>query len=338
MRIVLFLGAGFSAPFNLPVMDTFLHFAANSRRITDEDKNFIKELTLDARKANSFLQSRPTNLEDILSFAVMGDRLGLTNSNNVERLPKIKHIIQKIYTQISDVDAYWNKYHPLKSFLGFDPRKPDYQLSVITTNYDLNIESALRFAGVSVNPSFNFRQCEGIYDSPENLYTSHGIPLYKLHGSVNWYEDNKNKDSFLVEGKIVTVMGDKSAEASLPLVCTDDYKNKYTPIIIPPSFLKPEFSRPISQIWAGAANALEEAQILSFVGYSFPPTDIEMKYFLAKALVNNVELRKIMIIDKNANSIVTRLKDNGSGFGSHFKDLLVPIENNWTSATLEIND
>ena len=65
MRVVLFLGAGFSVPFGLPTMDQFFAAAESSKRISDEDKTFLNELRLESRQANSFLQSSPTNLEDI---------------------------------------------------------------------------------------------------------------------------------------------------------------------------------------------------------------------------------------------------------------------------------
>ena len=252
-------------------------------------------------------------------------------------LPKIKKIIQKIYSGVSDIEGYWGKYQSFKSFLGFDLRQSEHQLSVITTNYDINIESALHRCGQSANPGFQFNQIKANLNSRgNNLYTLNGIPLFKLHGSVNWYKDVNIQDSFWVEGEIVGVNSSKSKDASLPLICTTGYKNNYIPVIIPPSFLKPEFIEPVRQIWAGAAKALEEAHVVAFVGYSFPSTDIEMRYFLARSFVNKVNLRKIIIIDKQANKISERLKDDDSGFGSHFKDLLVPIENSWSNATLDI--
>ena len=66
MKIVLFLGAGFSAPFGLPVMDKFTRVAHDSGRLSKEDLEFLDELIREARSANAFLISSPTNLEDIL--------------------------------------------------------------------------------------------------------------------------------------------------------------------------------------------------------------------------------------------------------------------------------
>ena len=83
MRIVLFLGAGFSKEFKLPVMNEFFAFADSSRKLDDQEKKLLNRLVLDARRANSFLQSSPTNVEDILSFCVMNDRLLLNEDQDM---------------------------------------------------------------------------------------------------------------------------------------------------------------------------------------------------------------------------------------------------------------
>jgi len=61
-----------------------------------------------------------------------------------------------------------------------------------------------------------------------------------------------------------------------------------------------------------------------------------MRYFLAQPFVNNIRLRKILIIDKQAKKIVERLKEDASGFGSHFKEFLEPLEYDWTTSQLKL--
>ena len=58
-----------------------------------------------------------------------------------------------------------------------------------------------------------------------------------------------------------------------------------------------------------------------------------MKYFFAECLADNSKLRRIQIYDTNADKIVERLKEQNSGFGSHFKDFLKPQKDpgfSWT--------
>ncbi len=326
MKIVLFLGAGFSAPLNYPVMSNFLTFAQNSPVITDEDQNFLDDLVLDARRANSFLQSRPTNLEDILSFAVMADRLvpfqKNKNTQNISsRLPRIKRIIQRIYSQPSEENDFWYKFDDPSKLLGLDIHNSKHLLSIITTNYDLNIESALNRFGMKVDPGFPAQHSHN-----NDYYSSNGIPLFKLHGSVNWYENIYNDEYYIVDER-VDIYDERDDH---------DEETPRTPLIIPPSFLKPDFKGPMQQIWANASLALENAEIVVFVGYSFPATDTEMRYFLAKSFVNNPRLHKIKIVDLIADNIVERLKESSSGFGSHFQELLKPIQGDWSTLNLDI--
>jgi hypothetical protein len=337
MRIVVFLGAGFSAPFGLPTMNDFFSAAEDSSRIKDPDKEFLRELRREARGANSFLQSSTTNLEDILSLVIMGDRVGLTGNTQGERAPRVKSILERVYTQSrSGAEQYWNQLDMFKSFLGFDLRNQDNELSIITTNYDLIIESALLRNGAKASPGFEFRPIDiGKYQVGDFLYDMKGIPVFKLHGSVNWFSDEESDARFRVEGRVVGVHSAQGA-GLLPLPCAGNYECNEIPVIVPPTFLKPDLPIPLRQIWRGGANALSSAHLLVFVGYSFPQSDVEMKYFLAKALADNLHLRKIIVVNKQADQIVRNLKLEGSGFGSHFRELLDPQNADWTAVTLNL--
>src|SRR5437016_5805381 len=112
MRVTLFLGAGFSAAFGHPVMDSFLGFADASPRISNEDRDLLGRLILEARRANSFLESSPTNLEDILTFSEMGERLALTDGGG-NRTERLKQLIQRIYTTAPPSATYWSRYERL---------------------------------------------------------------------------------------------------------------------------------------------------------------------------------------------------------------------------------
>jgi hypothetical protein len=342
MNIVLFLGAGFSAAFDLPVMNDFLSFADSSQKLSDEEKGFIGRIVLDARRANSFLQSSPTNLEDILSFSVMADRLSRNGNSPESQNYKIKSILQKLFTQVVTVNNFWERYDSFKTFLSCDPRdNSKYNLSIVTTNYDLSIECALTRQQLKTNPGFMMIQDEvnsNRLQVRNNFYTNnYGIPVYKLHGSVNWFEIADNENSFTVEGRIVAVVGnfEDHGEKSLPYACVKEYVNPTPPIIVPPSFLKPDLSGPLSDIWKGASEKLRTANILVFIGYSFPLTDTDMMYFLASSLTDNPGLRKILIIDPLGNEILSKINSSQSKFGSHFKDLIEIRNTKWQETTLK---
>lgn len=338
MNLTLFLGAGFSAAFGHPVMDGFLGFADSCTRLTDDDRSFLGKLVLEARRANSFLESSPTNLEDILSFSEMGERLGLTEGDE-KRNHRLRKIVQKIYTTVPPAREYWTRHHALSDLIGAEPSEFKGTLSFVTTNYDLNIESACLTLGVLVNPGFELKRVSRKnVTSMAHYYNPQGIRLYKLHGSLNWYPTD-DEPGLEVDDSVVPVQGlpwEEKGIQSLPLPCAGDYKSPGTPVIIPPSFLKPELPSALKAVWGGAAQTLSKANVVAFVGYSFPPSDTEMMFFLARALSENAGLRAVYLVDPKANQITARLRAPASRIGSHFRDLLTPINSGWTDVTLPI--
>ena len=329
MSTVLFCGAGFSAPFGQPTMNNFLHYAYD--KLGERDSSFIRELVLDARRANSMLESSPTNLEDMLSFAVMGDRLQLFDSKGEPRGPRLQRILQSIYSYLPDegFEKYWGRYEVMKEFLGLKERRDFEGFTVITTNYDINLESAFRHCGAPCSLPFEYNEhVNKKLQLTGNIYASNkskkGPPIYKLHGSVNWFE---NESAEPVE--VVGAFGNTAFNTKVPYVCTRNFEHSGDPIIIPPTFLKPNIDGVLLQIWSGAAEAINKAETIVFIGYSFPPSDVEMRYFLARSLDDNASIRRIIIVDLYADDIVSRLKASESGFGSHFKSFLRPIPGNW---------
>lgn len=340
MTTVLFCGAGFSAAFGLPTMNQFFSVAYASERLSEEEKNLLRQIQQEARAANAFRESSPTNLEDILTLAVMGDWLGL--NSEADRGSKIQRILAKIYTRPSSpADEFWAGHDGLAALLGdSDPDGNRLDLSLITTNYDVLLEcSAYRagwrchLAGIK-GDSYGY----GNTSVEGNLYNGR-VPIFKLHGSVNWFT-TPDSEELIVEGRVVNLnpsvnrkTGKMVLNGAMPLVCVDDYKPhpKGVPLLVPPTFMKPVNERVLQGVWQGAAKALAEAERLVFIGYSFPPTDTVMGYFLARSLEKNVKLSKIAVVDQNANAIVSRLRSPDSGFGSHFRALLEAHEcKSWT--------
>ena len=338
MNLVLFLGAGFSAPFGHPVMNEFLGIAEGSDRLTDADRAFLHKLILEARRANSFIETSPTNLEDILSFYVMGERLRLENGDADETGHKLRTIIRKVYTEAPMAKDYWARYQPLQRVIGHKPSEFPGSLSIVTTNYDLNIESAFFSLGSSVDPGFSLNRIDAKFQKTGKLYSERGIPLFKLHGSVNWYGDETNETGIVVDDWVVKVHGsfDDEQKNCLPSLCTANYETDRDPIIVPPSFLKPDLPPALVSLWKGAAKALSQASMVAFIGYSFPASDTEMMYFLARALADNPNLRAVYLLDTNADAIASRLKGEGTRMGSHFRALLRPLNGNWVNSVLPI--
>jgi len=319
-------------------MDAFLGFADSCKRLTDDDRTFLGKLVLEARRANSFLESSPTNLEDILSFSEMAERLKLTKDDENRNL-RLREIIRKVYTTTQHPPSrYLDMYSALGGLIRAKPSEFQGALSFVTTNYDLNVECACFVLKAGANPGFVVKRVETKVDRESGkLYDPRGIPLYKLHGSVNWYTTN-GKPGLQVEDRVVALLDPRAGnrESLLPYPCVQDYNPPEAPVIVPPSFLKPDLSRDLKDVWSGAAQVLSKASVVAFVGYSFPPSDTEMMFFLARALSENAGLRAVFLVDPKANEIAARLRAQGSRIGSHFRDLLRPINAPWTEVKLPL--
>lgn len=336
MNIVVFAGAGFSAPFGFPVMNNFFSTSRTISGLTEKQIEILDEIIGESNQANRIVNTSPTNLESVLSMAVMGDRLGIGKERNDD----ILKIIGKVYRSVNVFSNYWHQFEKLETMLGFSIEENFSSIKFITTNYDLCIESALFHSKVSIESFFDFKEDPSghinVFGDFHKSYTKK-VPLFKLHGSVNWFE---SENGIIVDNRIVLTGNGAGFPFPYPLTrnygTISNYQTERKPVIIPPSFLKPEISSQIKEIWSSAARSLQNADILIFIGYSFPQSDTEMKFFLGKALESNVRLNSIHILDKNANQIVDRLRKPESGYGSHFLDYLKPHNSDWTEVELGI--
>jgi hypothetical protein len=332
VKIVLFLGAGFSRAWGLPIMKDFFQYSKDSKHLTNDDKEFLRGLQSRAQRGVNMFQVGHNNLEDILSFCLAGSDYGTgyPDASNAE-YKKLCLILQKIYRQINLIAWEENDHlDACERLLGISERdsSPSYELSIITTNYDLMPEFCLRMGGHQF-------YLPGDWVSNDNAKTSlyqkvNGNLLCKLHGSINWYADHTGSASFRVEDRLVHAEYSTTEEHKniwLPEISLTNYNPPSEPIIVPPTLFKMQTDSRFQNIWKSAGESLHTAEKLIFIGFSFPESDTHIRYFLAANLYDNVDLRDIEIVDPNADDICNHLKN--SRFGMHFKDRLRPIKGKW---------
>ncbi len=138
--------------------------------------------------------------------------------------------------------------------------------TIITFNYDLLIEAALRRAGLwglrdgyGVDLSGSFRS---LLDEPESQ-----VQVLKLHGSVGWFSIVMGR-ALLVSQGAGQLLGYKNLETS-----SRNMGKGITLSQVLPSFVKIMAHYPLPRLWRAAAAALREADRVLFVGYSFPFAD-----------------------------------------------------------------
>jgi hypothetical protein len=118
--------------------------------------------------------------------------------------------------------------------------------------------------------------------------------LLKPHGSLNWYEATE----ILKVGsdKRITIFPSKEnterIEAFLyPRGIKSKSGRRYTPLIVPPTYLK-DFSRPLfRRLWNRCTDVLSTPKKLILLGYSLPPADLQAQFILRCGFHNQLEGR-----------------------------------------------
>lgn len=192
----------------IPDMKRLSGYVSSKLKSTDPSKpsdfdRLVVELKLAKKDEN--------NLEDILSFIRSlkdvahggGIVRGLKENELIGLEADIcKHIVEKIRVDLPNRNT---PYHKFARWIGSIDR--DKSIEIFTTNYDLLMEQALEDTSIpyfdgfvgSRQPFFDLRSVE------DNLIPKHWSRLWKIHGSINWYQKaNKEvfrSDAFKNDGK-----------------------------------------------------------------------------------------------------------------------------------------
>ena len=121
----------------------------------------------------------------------------------------------------------------------------------------------------------------GIFASSESDFHKDNMPeIIKLHGSINWLTDNNN---------VYSEIGTEDEYLRLGL------EN----FIIPPTLDKTKLydTALLKILWKKAFDKLLEAKRIYICGFSFPVTDLSIRYLFQSALNNNKNNSTIYVIN-----------------------------------------
>jgi hypothetical protein len=360
MKVVLFLGAGFSKAFELPAMEDFFGYAQEADYLDKDQKAFLDNLQREASNGASMLSIPLSNMEDVLSFC-LASRLyssGYPSPDN-ENYQKLCRILMEIYRRVEN-QHFRNikgRLKPLQGLLGYPEYSRtdsiEYDCTIITTNYDVMAEYCFERMGMKCKLPMEWENFSKKNDKEANLYSDkESAPLIcKLHGSVNWFQGSNN-DKVAVEGGLAkgdydtddfeTDSFDENQQEITriikPRICFDNFRSESAPLILPPSVFKvqtPSWSR---EIWTAAGEALAHADKVIFIGFSFPTTDTHIRYFLGANLAGNIRLKELAIIDPLAKTIYERLDSTAPEnlFGNEFKKKLKPFVGKWQDSNYSV--
>ena len=160
------------------------------------------------------------------------------------------------------------------------------QCHCITFNYDDFLDQALR-ATTYWSPLGGYG-----FHCPDSLTTVSGVDegiggsgmlLLKLHGSINWRPKLGHADPVPLDA--VTHHDHWSALGSAHLPHVADHLEPQ-PVMVPPVLSKASLvEQPVLRlVWSQAFRVLESAHEVTFIGYSFPTTDVAARTLFWEAL------------------------------------------------------
>ncbi|MBR9701897.1 hypothetical protein GOV13_03165 [Candidatus Pacearchaeota archaeon] len=198
---------------------------------------------------------------------------------------------------------------------------PSKSISIITFNYDIQIEKVLSLLNETkrynaMKPIFEFPACYRISFDPSLITnptsnktkcfktvesTDSGIRILKLHGSLNWYSGHyvpdPSKSAIFNPKRRVWLTKRMTINPGMHL--TGAYRVKYTlPLVIPPVNQKSGiFHNVIRSMWNIAESDLKKATEILIFGYSCPELDFESINMIQRSLTQNRKYDQISIID-----------------------------------------
>jgi hypothetical protein len=331
--IVFILGAGASEQCGAPLMANFLDVARNllNTRAVDESKEDFERVfrAIGAlQKVHSKSQLDLNNIESIFTALEISKLLGKLPDFKSSEIPQVisslKILIVKTLEATVDfpfdgssigIPVPYGEFANLLKYLR-EEAFPRQTVSVITFNYDIAVDMALFKAGMGPD-----------YGIPPDPNCSRSVPLFKLHGSLNWA--TRKNDGAVYPLQLDQYFGKYSAhyfsENGVLKVPIGSHLSEYfsknkeiepekDPVIVPPSWNKADHHQALTEIWARAAEHLGEAKSIFIVGYSLPLTDAFFRLLFALGTVGPTPLEKLTVYNPDETGEVNK----------RFRELLGP--------------
>jgi hypothetical protein len=311
-KIVLFLGAGASAPFGYPTTKKFVDGLRKELAESVEGvllSNILKipeiediEQVLEVLKALYVFNKHP--LKEYISTFTTTINLPNMSTNVFDQVKIAERLEDKIR---SDVFRQY-EFSPQRSYKIKDAYAPlidmlfklrgDNELPIFTTNYDRVIEGYCHSEGLICIDGFkrNPQTDEFEWNSKEfkrKPRRKRFVKLYKIHGSLNW---RRRRDArFVRVSPEERTRGTQRYEKNLVLFPTEKLTDEVERIMLP------EFE-PYGLLHILFRKILKESEVAVFIGFSFRDA------YINDIIISEMHDKKVIIVSPNASDIKEKIR------------------------------
>lgn len=337
-KTVLILGAGAS------LAEAMFHHPKRDRLYPPLDRNFFPRSARHTRGGSRTDRARLINQVVARARSLgVGDLLGQSPAVSLEE--HMGRLFYDLNSAASDANirAYYDlvrvyqselvettnwmvgKHGVTRRLIQRELRNSD--LSIVTFNHDLLIENALASLPTSRHPgawclahAYGFATAGFIADNSDTFdaictgTTHNHIPVYKLHGSLNWVYRTRNEypSAAVAKGdRALYLWTNRQLSQSTQMRTGTAGAGRAAgraswymwPQIIPPVYEKHSYiTGDLRHVWNDARDVLAAADRVIFWGYSFPRADLHARYFFAALAHQNDALRTPVLINPDPRS------------------------------------
>ncbi|MGI6684414.1 MAG: hypothetical protein ACOX47_02745 [Bacillota bacterium] len=290
MRKVFFLGAGASREAGIPTQEE-LWEQIQERFIQTGDLSIKKVLDfaayLNFAKFNTKLHINTAELLTLIDIALEQNvSLGRYRGDD---LRKIRDILVSVMCEILEMAVYEGYNGVLTEFC----ERLTGEDSVISLNYDTVIDHILMGCKGEIDYGFSFDYCFGETQLREG---GERQLLLKPHGSLNWRYCSRCNHIYLLPDK-------RSRNSSHNITCPSD-EHPLGEVIVTPTYHKKFLVPQLHNVWMLSFEKIKEADVINFVGYSFPPGDMHIIHLIKRAVLAGKKIPEINVISPDIHGMV----------------------------------
>jgi hypothetical protein len=308
-QYVFILGAGASKHAGAPLMADFLDksralFAANRVNECSDDLQRVFDAISELQSVHSKSELDIVNLESVFSAFEMAELLDVPPAGR-NLVHSMKRLIAWTLDEAVLFELGAHKVFSTPAYRDFaslisrlaNEFGPSPRSTVITFNYDVAVDVALRSAGLSLDYGLN----------GDAGGSRRAVNIFKLHGSVGWHRCSVDSCRKIVAEEtfppLVASPGTTRLKWSQlrPLLggqakCCGQAVDEGS-VIVPPSWNKAEYRSDLDKVWRRAAAELKSATTIVVCGYSLPETDSFFRYLYGLGTAGGEPLERFWVLD-----------------------------------------